>query len=432
MARRRGGIAPLVSIVVIAAGMLALVLVEGWSPALGLDLQGGASVVYQAEQRGARRGPRRRHRDHPLPRRRPRRRRARDRPPGRLHRREPPGHRRPRPGPRRDRPHRRAPVPAGAHRPAVPHARSRSTPPRRPPPRPRATTTTTLPGDAPTTTAPGDTTSTTEGAAPLVLPAGLAAGEYAAALPVQDPSSTTTPPSTDTSAPTDTTATTRPLDSDGPGRARSRPCPATRPPIDGCIALDGTTPDRGGPRRGHRRAAGRPRRTTASPTSATSSGPCPRWATAPCSARWCPDPRRRSPRVSGASRLSIKGDDLPLFNQVATQCFEATRDPSVCPTGQLGIVLDGEVQSAPARSSSRSSAATASPSPAASPSARPATSPWSCASAPCPSSSRPRRCRRCRPPSARTRSTPAWSPAPSASPSCCSTCCSTTGPSAWW
>ncbi len=88
--------------------------VKGWSPALGLDLQGGASVVYQA---------------------------ANEVPdealddaisiirswvdalgvaepeivaPGRLHRRQPPRRHGSRPGPRRHRPHRRAAVPAGA------------------------------------------------------------------------------------------------------------------------------------------------------------------------------------------------------------------------------------------------------------------------------------------------------------------------------
>jgi preprotein translocase subunit SecD len=48
VARRRNGAAPLVFIVVLAVLMLGTTILKHWSPALGLDLQGGASVVYQA------------------------------------------------------------------------------------------------------------------------------------------------------------------------------------------------------------------------------------------------------------------------------------------------------------------------------------------------------------------------------------------------
>src|SRR5262245_8713074 len=48
MALRKTGMLSLVLLVVVAVTMVATVLVKGWSPALGLDLQGGASVVFQA------------------------------------------------------------------------------------------------------------------------------------------------------------------------------------------------------------------------------------------------------------------------------------------------------------------------------------------------------------------------------------------------
>ncbi len=73
---------------------------------------------------------------------------------------------------------------------------------------------------------------------------------------------------------------------------------------------------------------------------------------------------------------------------------------------QLAIVLDGVVVSAPDHPDSSPSTAPP-PSPATSPRSRLRTSPCSCATDPCRCSSRPRRSRRCRPPSARTRSTPA-------------------------
>jgi preprotein translocase subunit SecD len=47
--RRRRGIAPLVAIVLAAVGALAATLASGSSPQLGVDLQGGVSVVLQAE-----------------------------------------------------------------------------------------------------------------------------------------------------------------------------------------------------------------------------------------------------------------------------------------------------------------------------------------------------------------------------------------------
>ena len=43
--------------------------------------------------------------------------------------------------------------------------------------------------------------------------------------------------------------------------------------------------------------------------------------------------------------VTIVDDDLEAFNELATQCFDRTRD---CPTGLLAIAYDGVVMSAPA------------------------------------------------------------------------------------
>jgi preprotein translocase subunit SecD len=47
-------------------------------------------------------------------------------------------------------------------------------------------------------------------------------------------------------------------------------------------------------------------------------------------------------------RLEMRGgaDGIDKFNEIAAKCFQAA-DPEVCPTGQLAIVLDSVVQSAP-------------------------------------------------------------------------------------
>ena len=67
-------------------------------PVLGLDLQGGISVVLAPVGDVQARLARRRRRHHPQPGRQPRRRRARDQPPGRQHRRRPPRREGPRQG----------------------------------------------------------------------------------------------------------------------------------------------------------------------------------------------------------------------------------------------------------------------------------------------------------------------------------------------
>ena len=86
-----------VAVVVIA---LVATLVVGNKPVLGLDLQGGISVVLFPVGKFKQRLARRRHRHHPQPRRRPRRGRAGDHPPGQQHRHRPPGREGPRQGER--------------------------------------------------------------------------------------------------------------------------------------------------------------------------------------------------------------------------------------------------------------------------------------------------------------------------------------------
>lgn len=49
MARSRGALTPLLSIVVVAAALLGFVIAKDWTPQLGLDLQGGASVVFEPD-----------------------------------------------------------------------------------------------------------------------------------------------------------------------------------------------------------------------------------------------------------------------------------------------------------------------------------------------------------------------------------------------
>ena len=48
-------------------------------------------------------------------------------------------------------------------------------------------------------------------------------------------------------------------------------------------------------------------------------------------------------------RLEMRGgeDGIDTFNEIAATCYAQNPDPQVCPTGQLAIVLDSVVQSAP-------------------------------------------------------------------------------------
>ena len=48
-------------------------------------------------------------------------------------------------------------------------------------------------------------------------------------------------------------------------------------------------------------------------------------------------------------RLEMRGgeDGIDKFNEIAATCYAQAPDPQVCPSGQLAIVLDSVVQSAP-------------------------------------------------------------------------------------
>jgi preprotein translocase subunit SecD len=166
-----------------------------------------------------------------------------------------------------------------------------------------ATTTTTAPGATTTTTAPGDTTATSEGAL------GLAPGESAAV--VQDTPTTTAPPPT--------TTTTAPA---GGGAAGEQPLLTTREgdTADATVTLpdlEGTTAYVLGPSL----ATGRIVKTAQADLE---------------NGQW-------------VVRLEMRGgsDGIDKFNSIAAQCYEANPDPTVCPTGRLAIVLDSVVQSAP-------------------------------------------------------------------------------------
>ena len=148
---RRKKLAPLIFIVLVAAVALGAVPRHGHLPAARPRPPGRRVRGARAHRGGERRGPRPDDRDHPQPRRRPRRGRAGDRPPGRLDRRAAP-----RRGPAAaGRSTWSAPPPSCGSGPCCSSCRPRpSTPPPRPrrrirPPRPRRATTT-------TTTAAGD------------------------------------------------------------------------------------------------------------------------------------------------------------------------------------------------------------------------------------------------------------------------------------
>ena len=310
MARRHTGIAPLIGIVVVAFGLLATVLLKGWSPALGLDLQGGASVVYQA---------------------------ANDVPDQALddaieiirNRVDSLGVAEPEiirqgdaivvnlPGVAdRDRAleviGRTAELrfrPVLTSQPYITPEQLEAVP--------SSTTSTTVD--------PAATTSTTEASA---LGAGLTEGEFAAALPSQDPTTTTT---VDPAATTTTTAPVagEPIDTD-----------------DGCVLLGGTTPPDDDV----------PEATVVLPDIDSPDdeddfpqlcyelGPVPTDGENSLVGSIVVNPEKQIQSGEWGVSLSIRSDDLDLFNETAAECFN--RGPT-CPTGQLAITLDGEVQSAP-------------------------------------------------------------------------------------
>ncbi len=175
-----------------------------------------------------------------------------------------------------------------------------------------ATTTTTAgeapPADSTTTTTAADTTATSEGAV------GLMEGESAAVLQQEpttttpDPTATTAPPTTapegTAEQPTEVPTLT-PRDQDVPD------APVTLAGADGesIYAL------------GPSLATGRIVRTAAADIQ---------------TGQWM-------------VRLEMRGgaDGIDKFNEIAAKCYQGAPDPAVCPTGQLAVVLDSVVQSAP-------------------------------------------------------------------------------------
>ena len=154
---RRAGLPSLIAFVTVTVLAVAGVIAAGWRPLLGLDLQGGLSVVLKPDERHRQRQARPGDRDHPQPRRRPRRGRAGHRPPGQHDRGLPARREGPAAGARPGRARR----PSCASGRCSPRCRARAA-------RTASTTTTapptptTAPDGTTATTAPGDTTTTTQ------------------------------------------------------------------------------------------------------------------------------------------------------------------------------------------------------------------------------------------------------------------------------
>jgi preprotein translocase subunit SecD len=339
VARRRRAWAPLLVIVVLAAAFLSTVLVKGWSPRLGLDLQGGASVVYQAadesrvedldaaldtameiirsrvdalgvaEPEIVRQGdsivvnlPGIDDRDRALE------------VIGRT------AELRFRPV-LQTQPYLDAETLAGA-------------------------TSTTAPADGSSTTdttAATETTPTTAAADPSTTPTsegafGLVEGENAGVvLPAQDPTSTSAPDTTATSTPGDTSTTST------PGDTSSTTAPPTGEEFsDPCFLLGGTTPEEGD----------LPEATVVLPGKEVEGqqrlcyqlGPVPTDGERSLVGSIVSGPEATIQNGEWGVNLNIRSGDLPLFNQTATACYAAAPD---CPTRSLAIVLDELVQSAP-------------------------------------------------------------------------------------
>jgi preprotein translocase subunit SecD len=195
------------------------------------------------------------------------------------------------------------------------------------------TTDTTAPGGGDTTdttaTDGGDgTTDTTEGAlAPSPGPVGLSEGESAAVFQEEEPAPTTTAPLAEGE---DGTTTTTAGEGEEPPAEEA---PAEVPPLtpreqdvaEDTVTLAGVE------------GAGQGGGTTVyalGPTLAT--GRIVRTAAADIeTGQW-------------QVRLEMRGgeDGIDQFNEIAAQCYNAA-NPEVCPTGQVAIVLDSVVQSAP-------------------------------------------------------------------------------------
>jgi preprotein translocase subunit SecD len=187
-------------------------------------------------------------------------------------------------------------------------------------------TTTTAPGETTTTTAAGGTTTTTaassdttEGALGAVLgasprgagPAGLVEGESAAAVQ-QEPTTTTTAPTTTTTAPTTTTTA-----ASGEPPDPFEPTAPEDDEADAPVTLEGINDDL----------------YSLGPSLATGRIVSSANAELDQAGTW-----------TVALEMHGGADGIDLFNEVAAQCNPASQ---VCPTGQLAIVLDSVVQSAP-------------------------------------------------------------------------------------
>jgi len=175
---------------------------------------------------------------------------------------------------------------------------------------PSDTTDTTAPTDTTATTAPGDTTATTAPATTATSEAasGLVEGESAAG-PIQTPTTTTTVPE----SPTTTEAPAPPETENGIALTpREQDDPASQVVLGG---IKDTGPYQLGPSL----ATGRIVKTASADIQ---------------NGKWL-------------VRLEMRGGEngIDKFNQIATQCFQ--KDPTVCPSGRLAIVLDSVVQSAP-------------------------------------------------------------------------------------
>ncbi len=168
-------------------------------------------------------------------------------------------------------------------------------------PEDESTTTTTTEGGSTTTTTAGDSTSTSEGAA------GIPLGESAGAA--QETTTTTAPPTT-------TTTTAAPPD-EGEGAGAVPLTSREDDKADATVILPGKEDGDGPYQLGPSLATGR----IVSSASAEFQN---EWVVA----------------------LSMKGgaNGIDAFNGIAAECFNRSQ---VCPTGQLAIVLDSVVQSAP-------------------------------------------------------------------------------------
>ena len=192
-----------------------------------------------------------------------------------------------------------------------------------------STTTTTAPADggagATTTSSTPTTAAETapdEGAWSPPADAAPVEGESAAG-PAQDPTATTAPPTT---APADPTATTAPADP----TATTVPAEPTDVPVPPLTPRDQDVADQ--------------------PVTLAGKDGTTVYALGPALASGRIVATARADIQNGQWFVSLEmrgGEDgIDKFNEIAAQCYNAS-DPTVCPTGQLAIVLDSVVQSAP-------------------------------------------------------------------------------------